>query len=247
MSKQRNLLDFLQKVTFLGPGLTILLPLFVASTSLASLTCSDIFTVEAPAQELVITDPREMFDATLNKPLQIGEGNSGKVYLFKSASGEFMIAKIYKEERKDNLQRDHLGLQLVQRLFDLDSLHSVNFRVAKSSIVENFNNVPGQKALIMPYFSGINLHTLLVSLPANHPMRVKAEKLYQEFIRELDADAVRAHFREELREETDRYFQDHIVDGQKMLIIEGNPRILIKTDNIIFNPVDNTLTLIDPY
>ncbi|MCC6137684.1 MAG: hypothetical protein IT287_03570 [Bdellovibrionaceae bacterium] len=218
------------------------------STSLAAASpqCSQLFTLDEVTVDQLYTDPRPELDKQ-GGLLLIGEGTSGKVFIFKTSTGEYKVAKLYKPERAESLERDHNGLKLVQKLFDLDAMHSMNFKVARSEIVENFNGVSGQRALIMPYVPGINLHKLLVSTKKHHPQHAQVEALYSKLIMELDRIAVQMKIRDEIRPETDRYFQDHIVDGLPMLIIEGQPRILIKTDNIIFNPADNSLTLIDPY
>lgn len=197
--------------------------------------------------DVSVKDPRLLFETHNLETLQIGQGNSGKVFLFKNEAQQFMVGKVYNADRLENLERDHLGLKYVQRLFDLDTFHSINFKVVTSEINNNFNNIKGQKALVMPYVHGHNLHSFLISTPPSHPLHQKAVQLYQLLVRELDAVAVRLKIRDEIRDESERYFQDHILDGLPMLIIEGSPKILIKTDNIIFNPQENSLTLIDPY
>lgn len=228
---------------------TISLALISAPALAYARMCVDIFTFDIEiTAPLVFEDPRENFNLKAkNGILKVGEGNSGSVYLFKTANGEFKVAKIYKPERAENLVRDHNGLALVQKLFDSVSFHNINFRVATSHIVKDFNGVPGQHALVMPYFPGFNLHKLLINSPKQHIQHLEAMALYDQLVKELDLEAAKLGIKDEFRPETERYFQDHIVDGLPMLIIDGNPRILIKTDNIIYNPVDHSLTLIDPY
>ncbi len=228
-----------------GTGVFIL-AFLLSSVCGAQSVCSDLFKKDIAFEQITYEDPRPRLDNKYGALLEIGEGNSGKVYLFKNDRGEYLVAKIYKPEHMDKLLRDHKGLELIQRLFDHDRLHSIKFRVAKSTIVENFNGT-GQRVMVMPFVPGFNLHKLLVSTPEGHPLRERAEQLYNEFVKELDADAHREKIRDEFRDERDIYFQDHIVDGLKMLVLDGDPRVLIKTDNIIFNPLDNSLTLIDPY
>lgn len=223
--------------------------LLVSPLQANAFTCSEIFVVdEAAPTPSVFEDPRENFDRLATDGLlKVGEGNSGLVYLFRDFQGQFKVAKIYKPERAANLERDHLGLQLIQKLFNSVPFHQINFRVATSEIVRNFNGVQGQNALVMPYYPGMNLHKLLISTPKQHLQHLEAMALYDQLVKELDIEAQNLNLRDEFRPETPKYFQDQTVDGLSVLVIEGNPRILIKTDNIIYNPNDHSLTLIDPY
>lgn len=246
MENERNLQGKLPFIVTLITALLAALISYDAALADARPRCLQIFTLEAATVDRLYHDPRPEVDKQ-GGLVKVGEGNSGTVYLFKTVFGEYKVAKIYKAERAENLERDHNGLAYVQKLFDSDSMHSMNFKVARSEIVENFNNVQGQRALVMPYIPGINLHKLLVNTAKNDPQHAQVEALYSRLIHELDRIAVKLNIRDEVRPESARYFQDHIVDGLPMLSIEGRPHILIKTDNIIFNPVDNSLTLIDPY
>jgi hypothetical protein len=227
----------------------VLVSLFLVSPgSLARPQCVELFSIQQTSLEELSRDPRsEWNQKNINGLLKIGEGNSADVYLFKDTQSSYSIVKIYRADQLEKLERDHKGLQEVQRLFDLDSLHSLNFRVVKSQIVKNFNGKAGQDVLIAPFVPGLNLHQLLVNTNAKNPLHQQAVELYNRFVQELDRVAIRLGIRDEIREESEIYFQDHIVDGLPMLIIEGRPRILIKSDNLIFNPVDNSLTLIDPF
>lgn len=236
------------KVSCLAQLCAFIASLFVVMGEAQARQCIDIFVVHHEVVELIPTDAREEYVSKgVQGFMKVGEGNSGSIFLFKNANGEFKVAKFYKPERAANLERDHLGLQEVQMMFDKDRFHSVQFRVAKSEILENLRSENGGRALVMDYYPGFNLHSLLISTPKNHPLHIQAETLYQKLVKELDYEAHLLGLRDEIRPETDKYFQDHIIDGLPMLIIEGHPRLLIKTDNIIFNPVENTLTLIDPY
>lgn len=221
---------------------------YCLSVEAAGPQCRGIFEIAVETREPALTDAREAYEQNGHIGfMKIGEGNSGTIFLFKNENGEFKVAKFYKPERAANLERDHLGLKEVQMLFDHDQFHSIQFRVARSHIQEGLRSEHGSRALIMDYHPGYNLHTLLVNTPRNHPLHKQAEALYQKFVKELDKEAHMMGFRDELRSESDKFFQDHVVDGLPVLIIEGTPRLLIKTDNIIFNPAENTLTLIDPY
>ncbi len=228
--------------------LTLLFSLFIFAPTAHARQCIGIFELREAPLDIALNDARDEYTRSGGTGfLKIGEGNSGSIFLYKNQYGEFKVAKFYKPERAQNLERDHLGLKEVQMLFDRDQFHDIQFRVAKSEIVDNLQSVHGTRALIMDYHWGYNLHTLLISTPKNHPLHIQAEQLYQRLVKELDVDARREGLRDELRPETERYFQDHIVDGLPMLEIDGRPRLLIKTDNIIFNPIENTLTLIDPF
>lgn len=221
---------------------------FISPAYARSARCHAIFELQDTPIEVTFTDHRDHYHQNAqNGFFKIDEGNSGRIYLFKNEKGEFKVAKFYKAERAANLERDHLGLKEVQTLFDNDRLHSLQFRVARSEIRDGFSSVWGSRALVMDYHPGFNLHKLLISTPKNHPLHVQAATLYQKLVKELDREAHLLGLRDEVRPETDKYFNDHIVDGLPMLFIEGRPRLLIKTDNIIFNPIENTLTLIDPY
>lgn len=222
--------------------------LLVPRVSYAEAQCIQIFHQELSIfQDHPIIDHRQLLDGKPPGHLQkIGEGNSGEVFIFKSSSGEFKVAKIYKPERQENLERDHKGLREVQEFFQFNASHSPLLKVAKSEIVMDFNSVRGQSALVMPYYPGINLHELLISLPSTHPQRQQAEQLYNGLIKELDTIAKQMKIGEEVKPEHVLYFRDHLLDGLSMLEIRGKPTLLIKTDNIIFNPDDGSLTLVDP-
>lgn len=222
--------------------------LLLRSASLADSQCVQIFHKEVVVFiDHPIQDHRQLLDGKPTGHLEkIGEGNSGEVFIFKTRSGEFKVAKIYRADRLENLDRDHKGLREVEEFFQFNSNHSPLFKVAKSEIVFDFNSVRGQNALVMPYFPGVNLHELLISLPSSHPQRQQAVELYNGLINELDTMAKKMRIAEEVKPEHVLYFRDHLLDGLSMLEIRGRPVLLIKTDNIIFNPEDGTLTLVDP-
>jgi hypothetical protein len=233
--------------------LSTLMPL---SAHTGQISCNSIFsTAPAAASVVLFDDPREQYELlakTRQQPLfmKFGEGNSAVVYLTKNSNGEFHVIKIYKpeylakQEYFDPLKRDRDGLKEVYDFFAMDRQHSPQLRVAEARII----TLPdGQRALDMPFVPGINLHKLLVETSDGHPFRQTAIELYNQMIEELHKDAQRLGLKDEVRVESDKYFQDHRVDGLMMLRVEGKPPLLIKTDNIIFNPNDNSLTLIDPY
>ncbi len=176
--------------------------------------------------------------------MKIGEGNSAISYLSREADGEYVVIKIYKPAHLVSLKRDHEGLQAVQDFFIMDKQHSPQLQVVASQIVKLDN---GTFALKMPFVPGVNLHKFLVETAETNPLRQVAVDLYNQMISELHRDAQRLGLVDEVRVETDKYFQDHKIDGLMMLRINGNPSILIKSDNVIFNPAENSLTLIDPY
>lgn len=178
--------------------------------------------------------------------LKIGEGNSALVYLVRQDENQFIVVKDYREHRKDALERDHLGLIRIRQMFDLDKNHSLNIKVVSSEIKLGFGGNPTKKVLVMPFVPGINLHDLLINSP-QHPLTASAIALYEKMIEELDRTAHLLGFRDQIEPESKIYFRDHKIDGLMTLKIGARPSLLIKTDNIIFNPEDNSLTLIDPY
>jgi serine/threonine protein kinase len=213
--------------------------------------CRLVFLFRSISEEVLVADPRqeyEVLEKTQTQPLlKIGEGNSASIYLQRHRSGFFEVIKVYKEERKDALQRDHLGLLEIKSLFELDKGHLPQLKVAASEIREISYNSEKTKVLVMPYVAGVNLHKFLVSTSLQNPLRQKAIDLYNQMITELHQAAQRMGFQDEVRVESHQYFQDKQVDGLLMLRIYGFPHLLIKTDNLIFNPQDGSLTLIDPY
>lgn len=219
----------------------------------AEARCFSIFEIQVDVQVTglpIFRDSRLILENLLRESnenvLKIGEGNSAVSYLFKDSSGEYKVAKVYKAGREEALERDHLGLRAVQRMFNLNS-HNSSIRVATSEVVSDLAAFPGQSVLVMPHIEGLNLHSLLIADPPNSLRRQKAIELYNEMIRELDDVAQALGIRDEIRIESEKYFQDGQVDGLYMLSVNSKPNLLIKTDNVIFNPVDNSLTLIDPY
>ncbi len=186
--------------------------------------------------------------------LKIGEGNSAISYLFRESTPQghtqYSVMKVYKENRFDQvdpqkiLERDHNGLREVQDFFMFDRQHSSQLRVVSSEIRTRQD---GTRVLVMPFVPGHNLHTYLIETPANNPSRQVAVDLYNQMIAELHRDAQRLGLTDEVTVETIKHFQDRRVDGMTMLRVNGNPSLLIKTDNLIFNPEDNSLTLVDPY
>jgi hypothetical protein len=221
------------------------------SNALAEFQCALVFNYKffAPAEALIV-DPRPEYIVLEKKQkqplLKIGEGNSATIHLYRDVDGSFKVIKIYREERKESLERDHLGLLEVKEFFELDKSHSPNLKVVSSEIRYFF--LPEKtKVLVTPFVPGINLHKLLMSTSSKDPLRQNAIRLYNQMIKELQDTAHRLGIQDEVRTETQQYFQDRQVDGLLMLRIYGRPPLLIKTDNLIFNPEDSSLTLIDPY
>lgn len=103
------------------------------------------------------------------------------------------------------------------------------------------------RAMSTPYVEGINLHQLLISDEYPKSLRLKATELYQALTLELINDMHIRNIRFEVTPERPVYFIDKRIDGLNILRIESDPPLLIKTDNLIYNPADNTLTLVDPY
>lgn len=224
-------------------------PAFGQSTQCRSLFIS-IPSTTAIAHIPDYNDPREKLERLYKRQsldtLKIGEGNSALVYLVREPQGQFIVVKDYREHRKEALERDHLGLLRVRQMFELDKNHSLNLKVVPSEIRQGFAGDSSKKVLVMPFVPGINLHDLLINSP-HHPLTANAIALYEKLIQELDHTAHVLGFRDQIEPESKLYFRDHKLDGLMTLKIGARPSLLIKTDNIIFNPEDNTLTLVDPY
>jgi hypothetical protein len=217
----------------------------------ADVQCRLVFLFKNTVEAVYFADPRLEYiilEKTQTQPLlKIGEGNSASIYLQRDQDGLFKVIKVYKEERKEALERDHLGLLEVKSFFSIDKEHSPSLKVASSEIREILYKSEKTKVLVTPFIPGVNLHKFLMLTDNQNPLRQKAISLYNQMINELHEAARRMGFEDEVRMETQQYFQDKQIDGLLMLRIYGRPHLLIKTDNLIFNPEDGSLTLIDPY
>ena len=242
--------------------------LWVVSSALATDHCPEKFSNLAAF--FSYSDLRERFfeepHPTENFAIFIGRGTSAVTHLvLNSKTGKPWVRKTYAQvsegyptSREDAVHNPSEALRYPY-VNDLGVMRHFNEIAARSDLGFQFASVQtgkmigNQYAIYMNFVRGRPLHSLLTDAGISEELKNHLRQLYLERLEKLEAaiqhENATAHVFNLSRIPPEaRYFSSRKTDGLPMLNgWDELNRVLIKSDNVIVDPYDLTMTIVDPF